>query len=146
LIVTAILAFVALFVLLKKTRMGKALRALPQNREAAIVIGIRPERIYLLAFAISASLAGLAGAVAAPLYIISPIVGMPILLKSFACVVLGGFGKILGAVIGALIIGVLEGITGGFFHQYIVDISTFLIIVLVLLIRPEGIFGRRIGI
>lgn len=138
--------FVCLFLFLKRTKTGKAFRALSQDRQAALIVGIRPKRLYLLAFAISAFLAGLAGGLATPIYVVSPVIGLTMLLKGVACVVIGGFGNIMGALLGALIIGILEGIIGGFAPQYMVNLTSFLAIVVVLLFFPRGIFGRHVGI
>jgi len=140
---TSALILAGLWLLLSKTRLGNAIRAVSQDRVAANLMGINVGRIFMVVMAISVSLAGLAGAVVAPIYLVSPHMWQQPLTIVLAAVVLGGLGSIGGCVAGALILGYTESIVtflvpGGAFLSGAVSLS---IMVLVLLIRPEGLFG-----
>ena len=132
-----------LWALLKKTRLGNAIRAVAEDREIANLMGIDVNRIFLMVMGISVALAGLAGAVIAPIYMVSPMMWQQPLAIVLAAVVLGGLGSVGGCVLGALILGFVETIViftvpGGAFLQGAISMG---IMVLVLLIRPEGLFG-----
>lgn len=140
---TTALILISLWLLLSKTRLGNAIRAVAEDRVAANLMGINVSRIFMIVMAISVALAGLAGAVVAPIYMVSPLMWMQPLTTILAAVVLGGLGSIGGCVVGALILGYTESIVaflvpGGAFLSGAVSLS---IMVLVLLIRPEGLFG-----
>ncbi|RLF99431.1 branched-chain amino acid ABC transporter permease, partial [Thermococci archaeon] len=90
-LIFAITAFVLLHIFLKKTKTGKAMRAISQNRDAAQIVGIDTNKIYMITFAIGSGLAGLAGAIVGPIYVIYPTMGALLSLKAFACVIMGGF-------------------------------------------------------
>ena len=140
---TSGLILLGLWVLLSKTRLGNAIRAVSQDRVIANLMGINVNRIFMIVMAISVSLAGFAGAVVAPIYMVGPLMWIQPLTIVLAAVVLGGLGSIGGCVAGALILGYTETIVtflvpGGAFLRGAVSLS---IMVLVLLIRPEGLFG-----
>jgi branched-chain amino acid transport system permease protein len=137
------LILAGLWVLLSRTKLGIAIRAVAEDREIANLMGINLSRIFMIVMAISVALAGLAGAVLAPIYMVSPFMWMQPLVITLAAVVLGGLGSISGCVIASFILGYTETIV-----TFLVPGSTFLrgavslsIMVLVLLIRPEGLFG-----
>jgi branched-chain amino acid transport system permease protein len=134
---------VALRVLLTKTRLGKAIRAVSQDREAAGLMGINVQLMLICVMALSAGLAGIAGAVVAPVYMLSPSMWIQPLTIVLASVVIGGLGSIGGGVLGAFILGYTETIVsfvlpGGAFLKGAV---AMVIMITVLLIRPEGLFG-----
>lgn len=126
---------------LKYTTTGLAIRATAQNSSAAQYMGIDTDNIYVLTLGIGTGLAGAAGALLSMLFPINPFVGWSYLLKAFAVVVLGGVGSVAGTLVGGLILGVSENVgvlyLGGGFR----DIISFTIFVLVLLVRPHGLFG-----
>lgn len=126
---------------LQKTRTGKALRALSQNRIGAEVCGIDKTRISVVAFLMAAALAGGAGALMAPIAPINPHMGGAVIVKSFAIVVIGGMGSAPGAVLGALIIGAGETISTAYLPSVITNLIAFVLMILVLLFRPHGISG-----
>jgi len=137
------LILAGLWILLTKTRMGNTIRAVAEDREIANLMGINVDRIFLIVMGISVALAGLAGAVIAPIYTVSPMMWQQPLAIVLAAVVLGGLGSVGGCVLGAFILGFTETIVifmvpGGAFLQGAVSMS---IMVLVLLVRPEGLFG-----
>ncbi len=133
-----------LFGFLRFTRLGTALRATSQNPEAARVVGIDPDRIYLLTFAIACGLAGLGGALLGPLYLVYPQMGELPLLKALAAIVLGGMASVPGAVVGGLAIGIVEAVSTLFIATDYRDMVVFLVLVAALLLRPQGLFGVRV--
>jgi len=133
----------ALRVLLKKTRIGTAIRAVAQDSEIACAMGIDVSRICMIVMAISVALASIAGVVIAPIYVVNPLMWVDPLIVVLAAVILGGMGSIYGSVIAAVILGFSETavvflIPGGSFLRGAVSLS---IMVIVLMIRPEGLFG-----
>jgi branched-chain amino acid transport system permease protein len=131
-----------LFLFLKYTDTGRSMRAAADNREGARIVGIHVDRVYLVAFGVSILIAGIAGAVIIPFYLISPFTGMDFLGKAFAAVIIGGLGSIPGAMIGGLMIGVVESIAGVFFRASLGNAVTFFIMILVLIFKPNGLFGE----
>ena len=133
-----------LFVFLKTTRLGTAIRATSQSEEAALVVGIPVQRVHRFTFALSAALAALGGALLGPLFLVFPTMGDEPLVKGLAGIILGGMGSVPGAVIGALVIGVAEALSTLWFPTDYRDSVAFMVIVLVLLARPQGLFGVRV--
>ena len=127
---------------LTRTRTGKALRALSQNRTGAEVCGINKTRISIIAFLLASALAGGAGVLMAPITPIHPHMGGEIIVKSFAIVVIGGMGSAPGALVGALIIGLGETISTAYLPSLVTNLIAFVLMILVLLFRPNGIFGN----
>lgn len=132
-----------LYLFLNYTDLGKSMRAAADNREGAKIVGIHVDRVYMIAFGLSTLIAGIAGTVIIPFYLISPFVSMDLLTKAFGAVVIGGLGSIPGAMIGGLIIGVVECVAGVFLKGSYGNALTFLIMILVLLFKPNGLFGER---
>lgn len=142
----AIACFVGLHLFVQKTKTGKAMRAVSQNREACVVFGIDVERISMITFGIGAGLSGAAAALVSPIFTITPIMGVRYLLKGFAVVITGGFGNVKGAVIAAYILGIGENFAAGYIAGEWRDAVAFGLMIIVLLFRPHGIFGRKVGI
>jgi len=142
----AALAFVLLYLVLYRTRIGQAMRAVAENREAALVVGIRPERVARLAVVIGIALCALSGAALAPIYTVTPTMGLIFAFKAFAIVVIGGFGSIGGAAIAALALGVVEALLGGYLSLILADGVAFVAMILVLLFRPLGLFGTGVRV
>jgi branched-chain amino acid transport system permease protein len=134
----------ALFLFLRFTKLGTAIRATSQSAEAALVVGIPVERVHRLTFALSTALAALGGALLGPLFLVFPAMGDEPLVKGLAGIILGGMGSVPGAVIGALAIGVVEAVSTLYFPTDYRDSVAFMMIVLVLLVRPQGLFGVRV--
>ena len=141
----AITVAVSLYLFLQKTMVGKAIRAVAMQREAAFLVGINVKRIYLLAFGIGAALVGLAGSMLMPIYSVYPTIGTTFVLIAFVVVVLGGMGSMFGAFYGGLFIGLIESLSGVLFSPGLKEAIYFLIFILVLLVRPSGIFSRGKG-
>lgn len=140
-----LLLVVALYVTLYRLRIGKALRAVAQNRFGAEAIGLNVDRVVSFAFALSGALACAAGGLLGSLYAVEPSMGQLPLLKSFVIVIFGGLGSVPGAIVGGLLIGLAETFSGAYVSFAFKDVFTFLIMLGMLLIWPRGLFGGRIA-
>jgi branched-chain amino acid transport system permease protein len=139
-------AFALLYLILYRTRIGKAMRGVAQNRNAAMMVGIDPRAVSRLAVAIGIGLSGLAGAALAPVYAVHPLMGFAFVFKAFAIIIIGGLGNVAGAAIAAVALGMLETLVGGFLPVVMVDALAFGAMILVLLVRPQGLFGRGVRV
>ena len=139
----AVVLSLALFVLFRSTTIGKQMRATQQNMRGAQFVGINIGRIYAQTWALACAMGGAAGVLAAPISLLYPDMGANFLLKGFAAAVLGGFESIPGAIVGGLLIGVIELLFGGYVSTTIQHISAFCIIIIVLFVRPHGLFGHK---
>jgi branched-chain amino acid transport system permease protein len=139
--VTAALIVVG-HLLIRHTRMGKAMRATFQNKEASALVGIRIDRIYMYTFAFGAALAAAAGAVLGGFIPVEPTAGGVITLKAFIVVILGGLGSFVGAIVGGLLLGIAEALGAGYMPTGWKDAIGFFAVILVLLFRPDGLFKR----
>jgi branched-chain amino acid transport system permease protein len=142
-ILTACVLVGAITLLIAKTKTGKSIRAVAQNRQAAILMGVNVSMVSLVVFAISSALGVAAGALIGALLAIAPGVGEGLAVKGFAVLILGGLGSIPGAIAGGLILGVSEAMAAGFISSAYKDVIAFLVMILVLLFRPEGLLGKR---
>lgn len=125
------------------TRTGKAMRATFQNREVAMLVGVDTDRIYGLTFALGAGLAALGGILTAPIFSISPDMGTLAGMKSWAVTILGGMGSLPGALIAGIVIGLAESLASGYVSSGYKEGIAFLVVIAVLLYRPEGFLGER---
>jgi branched-chain amino acid transport system permease protein len=135
----ALMGILALF--FTNNIFGKAMRAVAQNRTAARLMGIRVDRVFPATFAISAAIAALAGVLIAPLNGIEPDMG-DVLMKGFVAAVIGGFNSLLGCVIAGFLLGVVETFGGAFIGGLFKDVTAFALLIVVLLVRPHGLFGQ----
>jgi branched-chain amino acid transport system permease protein len=142
-IAAAALIFVAFWLFMQRTRLGRAMRAVAQDTETALLQGIRVNYIYPLAFGLSVALAALAGALMGPVFSVSPFVGLTPMLKAFVVVILGGLGSVPGAAVGGLLLGMIESFTATIFGSLVSDILQLLLVILILLVRPAGLLGQR---
>lgn len=147
--VTALIAFcvalamsAGLLAYLRLTMNGKALRALVQNRYAAALMGVDTARLNRLAFGVGVACAAVAGCVLTPMYYTFPTVGIDLIIIGFVVVVLGGMGNIVGALLGGLIIGVTQTLTGFFVSVELKDVFALLLFIAILLVRPQGLLGE----
>jgi len=122
---------------------GKMMQATSENPTAAYLSGIRVERVYTLTWGAGSAIAAAAAVLMAPMTLLSPDVGFQLLLKAFAATVLGGLGSMPGAIVGGLLVGILESLGGGYVHSGVQDVSAFIVIIVVLVVRPAGLFGVR---
>jgi branched-chain amino acid transport system permease protein len=143
-VVVIMLVLVAgLYFMLYHLRVGKALRAVAQNRFGAQAIGLNVDRVIGFAFAVSGALACAAGALLGALYAVEPGMGGAPMLKSFVIVIFGGLGSVPGAIVGGLVIGLTETLTGSYISYGFKDVFTFIIMIGMLLLRPQGLLGAR---
>jgi branched-chain amino acid transport system permease protein len=133
--------------LLARTRLGRAMRATFQDRETAALMGVSIERIHTVTFALGAGLAAAAGALLGPVFLLYPSMGDLAAQKAFCVVILGGLGNFVGAAVGGILLGVAEELGAGYVSSGYRDAVGFAIIVLMLLVRPSGLFARaeRVG-
>jgi branched-chain amino acid transport system permease protein len=153
LVVSAVL-MVALVLLIQYSRLGRAMRAVSESPSMAMLMGINPDKIIAITFMIGAALAAVAGLLVAMNYnIVHFTMGFILGLKAFTAAVLGGIGNVPGAVLGGLLLGIIESlgagyigdITGGFLGSHYQDIFAFAVLILVLLFRPSGLLGERVA-
>lgn len=144
--VLAILLMLILQYIIKKTRTGKAMRAVSQDPEAAILMGISVDKIISVTFAIGSALAAAAGVMIGLYYnTINPLMGIIPGLKAFVAAVLGGIGIIPGAMVGGFLMGILETMVSGYGSSLYRDAVAFGVLILILLIKPTGLFGKNTG-
>ncbi|MBI3514608.1 MAG: branched-chain amino acid ABC transporter permease [Proteobacteria bacterium] len=134
------LAFAAFF---RLTRAGKMMQATADNAKAATLVGIRTERVYMLTFGVGAAVAAAAAALMAPLTLLYPDIGFALFIKGFAAAVLGGLTSLPGAVVGGVLVGVIESLAAGYIDSSFLDVSAFVVIMAVLVVKPTGLMGGR---
>ena len=132
------------YILIQKTMLGKAIRALIQDREASQLVGIDTNFIYLFSFSLGFAMAGLAGCLLSMFYEITPFMGLPYTIIAFIVIVLGGLGNILGSLLGGFLLGLLETIGVSVTSPGLRPILSYSVFILIILIRPKGIFGRGV--
>jgi branched-chain amino acid transport system permease protein len=140
-IIVAIILVFLLYLFIQRTKIGIAMRAVAEDREAAQAVGVNIARIHLVTFAIGCALAASAGSIAGAIFFVSPIMGWTPAIKSFVVVILGGFGSITGAIFASLILGIVESIGGGYISYAYKDAYAFIILLLAFLLKPEGLLG-----
>ncbi len=133
----------ALFLFFGFTSLGKQMRATQQNLTGARLVGIDTGRVFSVTWSLAAAIGAGAGVLAAPISLLYPDMGTELLLKGFAAAVLGGFESIPGAIIGGFLVGIIEMLFGGYVSTGFQQVSAFFVIIFVLFIRPQGLFGRK---
>jgi branched-chain amino acid transport system permease protein len=141
-IAAALLLVLLTHLLLKKTKVGKAMRATFQDLEAASLMGIKIDRIYSFTFVLGAGLAAAAGALLGPIFTVHPYIGNLANLKAFAIVIIGGLGSFTGAVTAGLLLGVFESLGAAYVSSGYQDAVGFILLILILIKRPTGLFGK----
>jgi branched-chain amino acid transport system permease protein len=141
--VTAVSLVAAVTWLLLKTKTGKSVRAVAQNRHAAVLMGVNVNFVSSVVFGISSALGVAAGALIGALLALAPGVGESFAVKGFAVLILGGLGSLPGAILGGLVLGVSESLAAGFLSSAYKDVISFLIMILVLLVMPQGLMGKK---
>lgn len=142
-IITSVTLVALVTLLLLKTKTGKSVRAVAQNRHAAVLMGVNVNFVSSVVFGISSALGVAAGALIGALLALAPGVGESFAVKGFAVLILGGLGSLPGAILGGLILGVSESLAAGFLSSAYKDVISFLIMILVLLVMPQGLMGEK---
>jgi branched-chain amino acid transport system permease protein len=142
-IVMSTIAIGLLYAFMKFTFLGKALRAVSQDRETAALMGINPNHLIMLTFVIASALAGMSGAMLGPVLVLTPFAGTTVIVKAFAIVIIGGFGNVEGTIIAGLIIGLIESYTTQFLDPGLIDIVVFALLLLMLAVRPTGLIAEK---
>jgi branched-chain amino acid transport system permease protein len=142
-VVVSTIAVGLLYLFMKFTLLGKALRAVSQDRDTAGLMGINPGQVVMLTFVIASALAGLAGAMLGPVLVLTPFAGTSVIVKAFAIVIIGGFGNVEGTIIAGLIVGLIESFTTQFLDPGLIDIVVFALLLLTLAVRPTGLIAER---
>ncbi|KAF0103347.1 MAG: branched-chain amino acid ABC transporter permease [Betaproteobacteria bacterium] len=153
-VVLSLLSMAGLWLLVEKTRLGRAMRATAQSKEVAELMGVNVDRVISYTFIIGAAIAAIAGVMVSAYYGLAHYyMGFMLGLKAFSAAVLGGIGNIAGAMLGGLLLGVIEALgagyigdlTGGFLGSHYQDVFAFLVLILVLVFRPSGLLGERVA-
>ncbi len=140
---TAIVIIAALYVTIEKTAIGRAIRAVSQDRQVASLMGINPNKVIAVTFGIAGVLVAIPSILVSPLYYIFPLMGVTLTLKAYIIVVMGGFGNFIGTIVAGMILGITESMVAGFGASRWIDAVSFLVLVAFLLVRPYGIIGER---
>ena len=141
--ITAVLLIVGSQLFIRRTRLGKAMRATFQDGEMARLVGVDVDRVYAATFSFGAALAGASGVLLGSVFWVYPAMGDQAAMKSFAVVIMGGLGDFLGAIAGGLVLGIAESLGAAYISSGYKDAIGFVVIILLLLFRPQGLFGRR---
>lgn len=141
--VAAMVCLIAFAVFFMRTRYGKQIQAVAEDQDAAAIVGINVSAVFMWIWGAGALLGGLAGILMTPVTMVYPDLGMIILIKAFAAAVLGGFDNLLGAVIGGFILGIVELVFSYYIGTRFQDVIGFLVIMLILTVRPQGLMGSR---
>jgi branched-chain amino acid transport system permease protein len=137
----ALFVSLGLYLFLQRTDMGKQIRAIAQDRMAARLMGINLNRVYMITFGIGTALVAVAGGLIMPVYYVFPSVGLYFVLTAFVVVVLGGMGNMVGALLGGIIIGVTDALSGYYIDASLKEVVYFIIFLVVLLVKPSGLMG-----
>jgi branched-chain amino acid transport system permease protein len=141
-LLSSAILIVAMATIVNRTKTGAAIRALAQNRSATVLMGVNIDRITMIVFAVSSALGMAAGIMIGALFAIAPGVGEGLAIKGFSVLILAGLGSIPGAIVGGLLLGVTEALAAGFISSAYKDVIAFIVMIAVLLVRPEGLLGK----
>jgi branched-chain amino acid transport system permease protein len=139
----ALALIAATYTLITRTRLGRAMRATFQDRDTAALMGVEIGRIHMATFALGSGLAAAAGALLGPVFVVQPTIGDLAAAKAFAVVILGGLGNLAGATIGGFVLALVEELGAGYVSSGYRDAMGFLAIILVLLVKPTGLFAQK---
>jgi branched-chain amino acid transport system permease protein len=142
--VVSLILIGVIYYVVQKTKLGVAMRTCAFDMETAKLMGIPANMIVISTFAIGAGLAAAAGALLAPIFSVYPTMGVMATMKAFVVVLLGGIGNISGAIVGGFLLGLIETYAAGYWYSEYKDVIAFLIMILILLIKPSGLFGKHI--
>lgn len=133
----------SLMFIIKKTKLGRAIIATSQDGEFATMMGINTKRVYLVTYGISAMLAAVAGILMCPVYSVNPWMGTTVQTKGLVVCILGGLGSVEGAIVAGIVMGIVESLTVSVIGSAWRDVAAYLLLIVILYVRPEGLFGRK---
>jgi branched-chain amino acid transport system permease protein len=133
----------ALYAFMRFTFLGKALRAVAQDRETAGLMGINPNLLIALTIVIASALAGMAGALLGPVLVLTPFAGATVIVKAFAIVIIGGFGNMQGTILAGILVGIIEAFTVQYLGSGLIDLVVFVLLLAMLVLRPTGLIAER---
>lgn len=136
-------AIAALYAFMRFTFIGKALRAVAQDRETAGLMGINPNLLIALTIVIASALAGMGGALLGPVLVLTPFAGATLIVKAFAIVIIGGFGNVQGTILAGIMVGIIEAFTVQYLGSGLIDLVVFVLLLVMLLLRPTGLIAER---
>lgn len=142
-LVAACVVMIAFALFFKLTRAGSFMRATADNPKAAKLVGLRTDRVYMYTFGVGSAVAAAAAVLMAPLTLLYPDIGFMLFIKAFAAAVLGGLTSIPGAVVGGFLIGIIEQMAAGYVHTAMQEVAAFIVIMIVMIFIPTGLFGQR---
>ncbi len=142
-VVVSVIAIAALYVFMRFTFLGKALRAVSQDRETAGLMGINPGFLIGLTIVIASALAGMAGALLGPVIVLTPFAGASVIVKAFAIVIIGGFGNMEGTIIAGILVGIIEAFTVQYLGSGVIDLVVFVLLLIMLVVKPTGLIAER---
>ncbi|MET3289194.1 branched-chain amino acid ABC transporter permease [Brevibacillus fluminis] len=143
-VVVAVVMIALIYYGIQKTKIGVAMRACAFDMETAKLMGIKANTVLFITFSVGAALAALAGTLMAPIFSVYPTMGVSATLKAFVVVLLGGIGNVTGAIAGGFILGLVETYAAGYLSSEYKDVFAFVIMILVLLFKPAGLFGKHV--
>lgn len=134
-----------LWLLIHKTKIGRAIRAVAESHDTAALLGVNVNRVVLFVFLLASALAGAAGVLdGVKNSNVSPFMGLEVAVKALVCMLVGGLGNVIGAVVAGLILGVMEALSAAYFGTSMRDFLTFALLIIILLYRPTGLFGTQV--
>ena len=142
-VIVAALAIGGLYTFMKFTFLGKALRAVSQDRETAGLMGINENFLIALTIVIASALAGMAGALLGPVIVLTPFAGASVIVKAFAIVIIGGFGNMEGTIIAGILVGIIEAFTVQYLGSGVIDLVVFVLLLIMLVVKPTGLIAER---
>jgi branched-chain amino acid transport system permease protein len=142
-VIVAALAIGGLYSFMKFTFLGKALRAVSQDRETAGLMGINENFLIALTIVIASALAGMAGALLGPVIVLTPFAGASVIVKAFAIVIIGGFGNMEGTIIAGILVGIIEAFTVQYLGSGVIDLVVFVLLLFTLVVKPTGLIAER---
>ncbi len=142
-IIAAVILLIALNYLIRRTWLGLEIRSYSQDNDMARLVGVRVNKVVSYSFALAAGMAGVAGVLIAPIFVLQPTMGETLGLKAFVLVVIGGMGNIAGAIVSGFALGLIEGLAESFLFSGYRDIVAFFLLIVMLVFRPTGIFGKK---
>ncbi|MBM7631373.1 branched-chain amino acid ABC transporter permease [Geomicrobium sediminis] len=142
-IVAAVVVMILLQLFLKKTMVGAAIVAMSQNREGAFLVGVNANKVAMLTFFVSGALAAIAASIASPINLVYPGMGHLVILKAFVIIIIGGMGSVPGAIIGGYILGLTESLGATFISAAYSDLIAFVLLVVILTMKPQGLFAQK---